>query len=601
MPSLLRTAWVPPPERVRKLPAGLFSRLLTKASRWSQFTSDVPPSLARTHAVLTFGTQRFELRVDYRQRAFCFTASESCHSPLGVVMSLKGMLDEILEQVHPLLRCAVGVSAAGASSGAGLVDLAQLQAATQSLSCDATSVVLDDGVTRSLAPLKPWVALDDPGPAAGFDIFLSFTDADAPFAGKLADTIGRQAMQAGRGRVRVFPSFKEGREERLRGIARSRVFVPIVSSACLARWHHDKPPMTAIQLFVLACAVGTAVHIAVDVAYTVSVAPGSATASLWRFVVMVVSLAVPCAAQAWAVSRAMRAEAASSADLAAWQRRHSGAFPVLFVLGCVRPDLMASLLRCRAFGWDLFDAPLQAGTSSYLASFSLVSTALHDIPQLAAQWDAGTLLARVAMGCGLVSLLYTLASRYIALIFLSASARVRQVRPTQPWGRDEVDPLLLEWIVALDVCHSRARGGVMSYNRYRKEGLRKLAAATRHDLVLVMPVILDAIGAKGEGGGDRVFTNLDFAIHRQVPTATAEEGTRLLQEKFGVVTDHTSAVQHTLHQTVHRMVNLPDVVDVTDELAGSLGQRGANMRTWEVYERLAGFLVHRIGRLQSTE
>ena len=127
-----------------------------------------------------------------------------------------------------------------------------------------------------------------------------------------------------------------------------------------------------------------------------------------------------------------------------WQLRHKGAFPVLFLLGCVRPDLMVSLMRCRAFGWDLFDAPLQVGTGSFLASFALVSTALHDIPQLIAQWDADTIVARVAMGCGLVSLLYTLTARWIALIFLSASARVRNMRPAQPWGRDEVDPLLLE-------------------------------------------------------------------------------------------------------------------------------------------------------------
>jgi hypothetical protein len=397
-------------------------------------------------------------------------------------------------------------------------------------------------------------------------------------------------MQAGRGRVRVFPSFKEGREERLRGIARSRVFVPIVSSACLARWHHDKPPMTVVQLFVLACTVGTAVHIATDVAFTVSVAPGSTTASMWRFVVMVVSLAVPCAAQAWAVSRAMNAEAASSADLAAWQRRHSGAFPVLFLLGCVRPDLMVSLLRCRAFGWDLFDAPLQAGTSSYLTSFSLVSTALHDIPQLMAQWHPTTLVARVAMGCGLASLIYTLASRYIALVFLSASARVRQVRPAQPWGRDEVDPLLLEWIVALDVCRSKARGGSMSYDRYRKEGLRALRAATRHDLALIVPVVVDEIGAKG---GD----SLHFDIHREVPAATVGEGARALWELFGIEPSSTSAVRNTLRDTVLRMLAHDDTLDESADLDTPPERQRDD--AWTVYERLAGFLVHKAARLHT--
>ena len=613
MPALLRRTWRPAPEHARRLPAGLFARLLARAARWSQFTSGEAPALARTRAALTFGGQRFALTLAFQQRAIRFEAAAdgSCHFPLGVAMTLKSMLDEVLEQVHPLLRCAVGVSAvcasgAGGAVGAGgaggaelneLLDLEQLQAAAAGLTPESTAVVLG-GVQRPVAPLLPWLALNDRSPAAGFDVFLSCHDVDAAFAGRLADCLGRRAL-AGRGRVRVFPGFTEGREERLQGIARSRVFVPVVSAACLERWHHDKPPMTVIQLFVLACALGTVAHIAVDVAFTVSVAPGSKSASTWKFVVMLLSLVLPCAAQAWAVSTAMKAEAADGRDLAMWQQRHSGVFPVFFLLGCVRPDLMVSLMRCRAFGWDLFDAPLKVGTCSYLSSFALVSTALHDIPQLVAQWHANTLVARVAMGCGLASLLYTLASRWLAFLFLSASARVRHRRPAQQWGRDEVDPLLLEWMVALDVSGSRARGSdMMSYDRFRREGDagRKPRAAPRRDLAVVMPVVVDAIGRR-VGGREREVTVLDFELHRGVPTATAEAGRRALPRLLGAAARGASAVRLTLHELVHRVVNLPGTIDVAGELArGRRGQAGAS--DWEVFERLAEFIARAVGELE---
>ena len=349
-----------------------------------------------------------------------------------------------------------------------------------------------------------------------------------------------------------------------------------------------------VQVLVLLCALGTVAHIVVDIAFTVSVAPGSKSESTWKFVVMVLSLVLPCMAQAWAVSTTMKAEAAASCSIAMWQQRHKGTFPVFFLLGCVRPDLMVSLMRCRAFSWDLFDAPLRMGTSSYLTSFSLISTALHDIPQIVAQWGVGTLLARVAMGCGLASLLYTLASRWSALLFLSASARVRHRRPAQQWGRDEVDPLLLEWIVALDVCHSKARGGLVSYDRYRKEGLRKLRAATRHELSLILPVVIDEIGSKDSDG--QAFTDLSFDIHRQVPTATANEGSRVLQEQLGIKPSSISAVRNSLRDTVDRMLAHDDTIDIADEFAMVPGQQCDD--TWAVFERLADFLVHRVGSRQ---
>jgi hypothetical protein len=195
----------------------------------------------------------------------------------------------------------------------------------------------------------------------------------------------------------------------------------------------------------------------------------------------------------------------------------------------------------------------------------------------------------------MASLLYTLASRWLALLFLSASSRAHHMRPAQKWGRDEVDPLLLEWIVALDVCHSKAHGGSVSYDRYRKEGLRKLRTATRHNIALILPVVIDEVGTKG--GGGRVFKDLNFDIHRQVPMATADEGTRALQELFGVVPGSASAVQNTLHDTVHRLLAHDDTIDISDELAAVPGQRRDD--TWAVFERLAGYLVHKVGMLHT--
>jgi hypothetical protein len=259
---------------------------------------------------------------------------------------------------------------------------------------------------------------------------------------------------------------------------------------------------------------------------------------------------------------------------------------------------MASLMRCRAFGWDLFDAPLPMDARAFLATSSLLSTVLSDLPQLIVMWDAhGTTIKCVAMSFGLVSIIYAVASRWSTLLFLSAtSARVRHMRPAQAWGRDEVDPLLLEWIVALDVCQGKVHGGAMSYDRYCKDGLRKLRASRQHDLALVMPVVIDEVGTKG--GDGRVFADLNYDLHRQVPTATAGEGTRALQQLFGIEPDSASALRNTLHDTVLRVLAHDDTVDLSGELAAAAsGHRDDD--TWAVFERLAGFLVHRVDRLNA--
>jgi GTPase SAR1 family protein len=602
MPAVLRAAWLPLPGRVRKLPSGLFTRLMARAASWNQFTSDVEPDLSRQRAILTFGMQRFELRVDFARRAICFGALSGCHTPLGVVMSLKGMLDEILEQVHPLLRCDAAVSAVGAARNIDLVDLLQLQEATK-MATPGQATFRMDNVQRPLPPLLPWLALHDDlaSPSSGFDIFLSFRDVDAPFAGKLADCIARQTV--GRSRIRVFPVFKTNREERVKGLVRSRIFVPIISSRLLQQWHNEAPPVYWMTRLLLAMVLFTVLHIGFDVAFMLAQPRGS-----WRFAVMLLSLVLPTVAQAFAVSRTIATQIASNHSFSMWYTRHGGATGVLSILGCVRPDLMAALLRCRAFGWDLFDAPLPVGARSDLRAFTLITTLLHDAPQLVAQWDGGggkcacfapqvcDIVARVTLGCSIVSLCFTLASRANAVCFLFASTRVRDRRPAQAWGHKEVDEVLLECMVALDLCSNRrSRGGDMSYDRYRKEGLRKLHAAMRHNLTTVLPLVIDEVGTKGAGG--RVITDLHFSLHRQVPAATAAEGARVLEE-LGVTTDgqagsSSSAVHHTLNDTVLRVLAQPDLVDVGDELGSGSGG------VWAVFERVSGFLAHKVSQLQA--
>ena len=54
-------------------------------------------------------------------------------------------------------------------------------------------------------------------------------------------------------------------------------------------------------------------------------------------------------------------------------------------------------------------------------------------------------------------------------------------------------------------------------------------------------------------------------------------------------------MRNTLHNTVDRMLSHYDTIDISDELAVVQGQRSND--TWAVYERLAGFLVHKVGRL----
>jgi hypothetical protein len=127
----------------------------------------------------------------------------------------------------------------------------------------------------------------------------------------------------------------------------------------------------------------------------------------------------------------------------------------------------------------------------------------------------------------------------------------------------------------------------MSYDRYRKEGLRALRAATRHDLALIVPVVVDAIGAKG--GDGRTFTDLNFDIHHELPVATVGEGARALRELFGIEPSSTSAVRNTLRDTVLRMLAHDDTLDESADLDTPPEQRRDD--AWTVYERLAGYLV----------
>jgi hypothetical protein len=596
VPAVLRAAWLPLPGRVRKLPPGLFPRLMARAASWSQFTSDSEPDLSRNCAILTFGTQRFELRVDFARRVICFNAlSGSCYFPLGVAMALKDMLDSVLEQVYPLLRCDVAVSAAGAASDVDLVDLLQLQEATKlARPCDAGFYM--DGVHRPLPPLLPWLALDDPdSPSSGFDIFLSFRDgADSAFAGKLADCIARQTV--GRSRIRVFPVFKTDREERLQGLARSRIFVPIISSRLLQQWQDQAPPTFWMTLFLLGTVLCLLVHMTFDVLFTLAQPRAS-----WRFDVMLLSLVLPIMAQALAVSRTFAQQIASNHSFSIWHARNSsGANGMLSALGCLRPDLMVALMRSRAFCWKVFDAPLPVGAHSDLRAFTLVTTLLHDVPQLVVQCGGGGggFVASVALGCSIASLCYTFASRASAACFcLFASARVRNMRPAQAWGHTEVDEMLLECMVALDLCPKRGRSGFSSYDHYRKEGLRKSSAAMHHTLSSVIPVVIDEVGTKGAGG--RVMSELHFSLHRKVPAATAAEGARALEELGVAVDGHESVVHHTLRDTVHRVLAQPGMVDVGDELGGAQGSGGD---AWAVFERISIFLAdkaNKASRLQA--
>jgi hypothetical protein len=79
------------------------------------------------------------------------------------------------------------------------------------------------------------------------------------------------------------------------------------------------------------------------------------------------------------------------------------------------------------------------------------------------------------------------------------------------------------------------------------------------------------------------------------PSAT--EGTRMLQQLFGIEPDGASAVRNTLRDTVLRMLGHDDTLDESADLTVAPGQQRDD--ACAVYERLAGFLVHKIGRLHT--
>ena len=63
----------------------------------------------------------------------------------------------------------------------------------------------------------------------------------------------------------------------------------------------------------------------------------------------------------------------------------------------------------------------QVGARADLRAFTLITTLLHDAPQLVAQCDGGGgVVGHVALGCSIASLCYTLASRANAVCFLFA-------------------------------------------------------------------------------------------------------------------------------------------------------------------------------------
>jgi hypothetical protein len=575
----------------RKLPAGLFSRLLVKASRWSQFTSDAPCKLWRTCAQLAFGPRHFQLHVDFQQRAICFTALARCDFPLGAVMPLKSMMDEICQQVYPLLRCSIAVNAVDMSGNCELIDLLEVRNAAAHCSRDLRLVgwsmptVQLNGVERQLAPLQQWIAPSLDGTVIGFDIFLSYDDADRAFAGRLEDCIGMQAAGAGSSRVRVFPSAVTEQEERISGMAQSRIFMPIISSRLLLRWHHEQPPNTVLQWFTLVCALSTILHIAFDVLFTISVYRMQGAHS-WEFIVMVLSLLLPTVAQAYAVYASIKQEVQGGHDFPMWHARHSGAFPIIGMLGCVRPDLMVTLLRCRAFGWDLFNAPIEVGTRSYLQSFSLVSSALHDIPQLAVQSNADTMVARVAMAFGVISLVYTLFSRAIAAILLSATSQVQHTRPSQRCGLNATDPVLLEWIIAQELCSSRSKADAMSFSRFCAEGSVK-QKVKQHRLEMIVPLVIDDIGDKNAAG---IFTKLKYTMHSHVPTATSADAAKALRRLLGSDSDERSATRASFDQVVHTVVAQSKIIDASEQL-----EAGEGAGIWEIFEHLSAFIVSKIG------
>ena len=204
------------------LPHGVFTRLQVKAARESIHVRRRTLHVAGVGGP-GLGTQHFELRVAHRHHGISSSPAR-LPPPRAVVALLKEMLDEVLRNDYPQLTSVAGVRT---KPFAPLVDIiAEAQRLLEARRAGDETITID-GVEHKVADFAAWVN-DIEGQNADCDIFLSFRSCDAKFAGRLADCLRRHVLTKTGEQVRVYPSDVLDTIERTRGMARARVFSPIV-------------------------------------------------------------------------------------------------------------------------------------------------------------------------------------------------------------------------------------------------------------------------------------------------------------------------------------------------------------------------------------
>ena len=154
-----------------------------------------------------------------------------------------------------------------------------------------------------------------------------------------------------------------------------------------------------------------------------------------------------------------------------------------------------------------------------------------------------------------------------------AAAPARDCRDAQR-GRVEIDPLLLEWLLALELCPDD--GGFQDFVRSSCSEPEENALQVEHRLSQVIPVVIDDIRAGASSGTS--FTDLRTALQDHVPRATLDEGARVLREHLGT---ESATKDRTVRGIVHDVLTRT-VVDVPVVVGQNRGD--GKRDSWKSFE-----------------
>jgi hypothetical protein len=274
------------------LPAVVFTKLQAKCACWAQSTSNTEPRLSRNHAEVTFGAQRFELRLVQENCTIVAILRAYSHPESVISLLQRIMLDVILAESFPSLVYETNVQDAKSSRYRlnfimyrcplsfvvlhGIVSLCsrylplervQLELATQKElngnSSNLRKTFKFRGCLYDCAQFDAWLSTNDdegsmsPSDIAtadgSYDIFICAHERDLEFVCRLKDCLERRTngriqlkcssrvmlWSPGRMQQGMLGQHRNIRQD-LFSISRSILFVPIISAATLEQWSFEK-------------------------------------------------------------------------------------------------------------------------------------------------------------------------------------------------------------------------------------------------------------------------------------------------------------------------------------------------------------------------